>query len=208
MYLKPSDGSGDERLLTDQLAIPSSWSKDGRFVLFTGIGPKTGGDLWALPDPRSPSGNSKPFIVLQTSFTEQNAEFSPDGRWIAYQSNESSATDVYVRTFSPDSPAGQTGAKWLISRPGLNGAVHWHPNGKQLLYANGATLDLLAVDIDTSKGFHAGAPRPLFRAPAPLLGVNWSFGPDAHRYLFVTTPDGGKPTPFTVLLNWAAALHK
>jgi hypothetical protein len=74
--------------------------------------------------------------------------------------------------------------------------VNWHPDGKRLLYANGTTFDLMAVDIDTSKGFQAGTPRPLFRAPAPFLSVNWSFGPDAQRYIFVTTPDGGKPTPF------------
>jgi Tol biopolymer transport system component len=208
MYLKPSDGSGDERLLTDQLGLPSSWSKDGRFLLFTSVGPTTGGDLWALPDPRRVSGNGKPFVVLQTSFAEANARFSPDGRWIAYTSNESSASDVYVRAFSPDGTAGPAGAKWLISRPGLNGAVHWHPDGKRLLYANGTTFDLMAVDIDTSKGFQAGTPRPLFRAAAPFLSVNWSFGPDAQRYIFVTTPDGSKPTPFTVVLDWAAALRK
>ena len=86
--------------------------------------------------------------------------------------------------------------------------MHWHPDGKRLLYANGTTSDLMVVDIDTRKGFQAGTPRPLFRAPAPLLSVNWSFGPNAERYIFVTTPDGGKPAPFTVVLNWVAALRK
>jgi Tol biopolymer transport system component/tRNA A-37 threonylcarbamoyl transferase component Bud32 len=208
MYIKPSDGSGEERLLIDQPGTPTSWSKDGRFLLFTSGTPKTLADLWALPDPRRVAGDAKPFIVLQTPFQEQGAQFSPDGRWIAYVSNESSVMDVYVRAFSPDGTTSAAGAKWLISRGGLNGAVRWHPDGRRLFYSNGSTFDLIAVDIEMSKGFQAGTPRPLFRAPPPLLTVGWNLSPDGRRFIFVTTPDGGKLTPFTVVLNWAAALRK
>ena len=187
-------------------ALPSSWSKYGRFLLFTSVGRTTVADLWALPDSRCVSGNGKPFVVLQTSFSELNAHFALAAAGLCTRrTNRRRRRDV--RAFSPDGTAGPAGAKWLISRLGRNGAVHWHSYGNRLLSVNGTTFDPMAVDIDTSKGFQAGTPRPLFRAPAPFLSVNWSFGPDAQRYLFVTTPDGGKPTPFTVVLNWAAALE-
>jgi serine/threonine protein kinase len=80
--------------------------------------------------------------------------------------------------------------------------------GRQLLFGTGASLDLMAVDIDTSKGFQAGAPRRLFTAPPPLVGAGWDVAPDGKRFVFVTTPDGGRPSPFTVVVNWAAALPK
>jgi hypothetical protein len=66
----------------------------------------------------------------------------------------------------------------------------------------------MAVDIETSKGFQAGTPRRLVDAPPPLVPVGWSLTPDAKRFLFITTPNGGRPLPFTVVLNWAAALEK
>ena len=65
-----------------------------------------------------------------------------------------------------------------------------------------------AVDVDTSRGFQAGNQRRLFPAPPPVGGVGWSLSPDGKRFLFVTTPNGGRNAPFTVVLNWAAALRK
>ena len=207
LYIKPADGSGEERLLIDQAGVPTSWSGDGRWLLFTSRGPQTGPDVWALPDPRGASSGARPFPVIATQFVEQQAQFSPDGRWIAYTSNESSASDVYVRPFPATGAASAAGAKWLVSRAGgLSTLPRWHPNGGRLFYTNGATLDVSAVDVDTSRGFQARTPRRLFAAPPPLLTVGWDIAPDGRRFLFVTTPDGGKPTPFTVVLNWAAAL--
>ena len=67
---------------------------------------------------------------------------------------------------------------------------------------------VMAADIDTSKGFQVTTPRRLFDAPPPLIPVGWSLSPDAKRLLFITTPNDGRPLPFTVVLNWAAALKK
>jgi len=142
--------------------------------------------------------------LLATQFNEQNAQISPDGRWIAYQTNESSTSDIYVRPSSSEGNGG--GAKWLVSK-GLSLYPRWRSDGKQLFYAN-VNLDLMAVDIDTSKGFQAGTPRRLFTAPPPLLNIAWSMTADAKRFLFITTPNGGRPAPFTVVLNWAAGLNK
>jgi serine/threonine protein kinase len=204
LYIKPSDGSGEERLLTDQPGVPTSWSKDGRFLLFTSASPKTGGDIWVLPNSGLASGDAKPMPLLATQFSEEGAQVSPDGRWIAYTTNESSASDVYVRPISAEGNG--SGAKWLISK-GLSIYPRWRSDGKQIYYAS-PNLDLMAVDIDTSKGFQAGTPRRLFTAPPPLLNIGWDMTADAKRFLFITTPNGGRPAPFTVVLNWAAGLKK
>ena len=204
LYIKPADGSGEERLLTDQPGVPSSWSRDGRVLLFTSGSPKTGNDIWVLPNPGLASGDAKPMPLLATQFNEQNAQVSPDGRWIAYQTNESGASDIYVRPFTAEANGG--GAKWLVSK-GLSIYPRWRSDGKQLFYAS-PNLDIMGVDIDTSKGFQAGTPRRLFTAPPPLLTVGWSMTADAKRFLFITTLNGGRPAPFTVVLNWAAGLKK
>jgi Tol biopolymer transport system component len=207
LYLKPADGSGEERLLTDMPGTPTSWSKDGHFLLFTNIGAKTGNDIWALPEPGRTGNAAKPFPVLATPFNEGQAQFSPDGRWMTYTSNESSVTDVYVRRFSPDGSSTGAGAKWLVSK-GLANLARWRADGKQLMYVTVNGFAVMAVDVDTSRGFQAGAPRRLFTAPPPLATVGWNLAPDGKRFLFVTTPNGGKPAPFTVVVNWAVALKK
>jgi eukaryotic-like serine/threonine-protein kinase len=206
LYIKPADGSGEERLLTDQPGAPTNWSRDGRFLLFDSSSPKTGDDICVLPNPGSASGDAKPMPLLATQFNESTAQVSPDGRWIAYETNESSASDIYVRPFSPDGDSGSGGAKWLVSK-GISLYPRWRSDGKQLLYT-GVNLDLMAVDIDTSKGFQAGTPRRLFTAPPPLINFGWSMTADAKRFLFITTANGGRPAPFTVVLNWAAGLKK
>jgi Tol biopolymer transport system component len=219
MYVKPADGSDAERLLTEQPGIPTSWSRDGRFLLFDTTSPVTrvrsgregpdGGqsDIWVLPMTGQTGEWATPYPVLATRFSAQGAVFSPDSRWIAYMSIESSQPDVYVRPFVPDA-RGSTGAKWLVSAGGLPLYPRWSSSGKQLFYMRGGTFDVMAVDIDTRNGFQAGTPRRLFAAPPPLAGTGWALSPDDKRFLFITTPNGGRTAPFTVVLNWAAALKK
>jgi serine/threonine-protein kinase len=207
MYVKPADGSADERLLTDQPGVPTSWSKDGRFLLFTSTSPRTGLDIWALPNPGQPARESKPYAVLATPFNEQDAHFSPDGRWIAYGSNESSVGAVYVRPFTAAAGT-NTGAKWLVSNSILSFYPRWSGSGSQLYFAKTSTFDIQAVDVDTTKGFQAGTPRRVMSAPPPLGNIGWAVAPDDKRFLFITTPSGGKTAPFTVVLNWAAGLKK
>jgi Tol biopolymer transport system component len=200
LYIKPSDGSAEERVLlkSDDAKAPTAWSKDGRFVLFTGVSLKTR-DIWALPM----QGEQKPVPVLQTQFNADLGTFSPDGRWIAYTSGESGVLEIYVRPFSPD---GGAGAKWLVSKGGGRSA-HWRADGKRLFYDT-LNSQLMAVEIDTGKGFQAGTPRLLFGVPDAQVTRNWDIAPDGKRFLFVTTADGSRPAPFTVVLNWAAGLKK
>jgi Tol biopolymer transport system component len=207
VFVKPADGSADERLLSEHSGIPTSWSRDGRFLLVTSGSPTTQSDIWAIPNPGQPGGEAKPAAVLATPFNEANGQFSPDGRWIAYTSNESGVPEVYVRPFSATSPA-TGGAKWLVSvGGGISNFPRWSSTGRQLFFIRATTFDLQIVDIDTSQGFQAGTPRRLFSAPPPAV-TGWAPASDDKRFLFITTSDGGRTAPFTVILNWAAAVNK
>jgi hypothetical protein len=77
-----------------------------------------------------------------------------------------------------------------------------------LFYITVNTFGLMAVDVDTTKGFQALTTRRLFTAPPPLIPTGWNVSPDDKRFLFVTSPNGGRTAPFTVVLNWAAMLRK
>ena len=202
LYIKPADGSGEERLLfkSNDSKSPTSLSKDGRYLLFSSTATKTGSDLWALPL----HGDATPFSILQTPFSESMGQFSPDGRWIAYQSAESGNFEIYVRPFSAEAGANKTAAKWLVSK-GTGIGPRWRADGKELFYTS-VNLDQMAVDIDPSKGFQGGTPRRLFSAPPPLLNVNWDLAPDGKRFLFIAEPAGSRTVPFTVVLNFAAGL--
>jgi len=203
LYIKPADGSGEEKLLlkTEEPKAVQRWTKDGRFLLFDSTGTKTLGDIWALPFP----GEPKPVVLLQTQFQELFERVSPDGRWFAYTSLESGAPEVYVRPFTPEAPAG-TGAKWLVSK-GTGVRPIWRPDGKELFYVT-LNSQVMAVDIDASKGFQAGTPRRMFTAPGTTLTSGWDLSPDGKRFLFAAPPGSGRTIPFTVVLNWAAGLKK
>ncbi len=202
LYIKPADGSGEETLLlkTDEPKTVERFTKDGRFLLFTSFGMKTGqGDLWALPL----GTGAKPVALLQTRFNEFEARVSPDGRWLAYTSTESGVADVYVRPFTPETPRG-SGARWQISNGG--GDPIWRADSKALFYYDVGRV--MAVDIDTSKGFRSGTPRLLFNNPGNVLSLGWDLSPDGKRFLFVSPPGTQHVIPFTVVLNWAAGLKK
>ncbi len=206
LYSKPADGSGEEKLLlkTDEPKTNAQWSKDGRFLTFTSF--KKEEDIWALPvSGETKAAEAKPVSLLQTQFPETDAKLSPDGRWLAYASLESGSIEVYVRPFTPDAPAG-TGAKWLVSKGGGR-RPRWSPDGKQLFYV-ALAVQMMAVDIDTSKGFQSGTPRRLFPTPPLTLSSGWDLSPDGKKFLFVGTPGTGRTIPFTVVLNWAAGLKK
>jgi Tol biopolymer transport system component len=192
LYIKPADGSGEEKLLlkTDEPKQVERWTKDGRFLLFTSQGPKTAADMWALPL----AGEAKPVTLLQTQFNEVRSRVSPDGRWLAYTSTESGTAENYVRPFTPEAPAG-TGAKWLVSKGAGNSPI-WRPDSRGLFYYNNGQA--MAVDIDTSKGFEAGTPRRIFTGPLGVANDGWDLSPDGKRFLLVAPPGTGRTIPFTV----------
>jgi Tol biopolymer transport system component/predicted Ser/Thr protein kinase len=201
LYLKPADGGKDEELLlkSGEDKGATSWSPDGRFLLYIVNDPKTKRDVWVLPL----EGNKKPIPFLNTEFQERNAHFSPDGRWVAYNSDESGHMEVYVRPFSM-SPAGAivAGGKWQISN-GVGTSPSWRSDGRELYYwtEQGAGM---AVEIATSPEFKPGKPHPL--GMPPLLSPRTPTA-DGQRFL-MPVPRSNKPEPYTVVMNWQAGLKK
>jgi len=192
-------GGSEERLLsTAQTKIATDWSPDGRYVLFNSEDPKRGSDIWALPL----DGNGKPFPAVQTDFEEQNGQFSADGNWIAYQSDESGRVEIYVQPFPGP------GNKWQISTNG-GSQVRWRRDGKELFYV---ALDgrLMSVSIRIASNARApevGTPVMLF---APQLGGAVERADFRHQYIvsadgqrfLVATVLAGANSPITVILNW------
>jgi eukaryotic-like serine/threonine-protein kinase len=191
--------SGDDKL-------PTSWSRDGRFLLFRAADPKTAKDgLWVLPL----EGDRKPFPFLDTEFDNREGQFSPDGRWVAYVSDESGRDEIYVQTFSPDPAAAGSdrAGKWLISTGGGNGP-RWRGDGKELYY-RAPDGRLMAVECATNPEFRAGVPKPLFQTPQTAFssGYSWDVTSDGKRFLF-PAPAERAAAPFTVVLNWQTGLKK
>jgi len=199
LYWQPADGSAAmERLTTsDYDQCPGSWSPDGATLAFV----DDLRDIFLL-DLRS--RRITPFLNSRAS--EDYPEFSPDGRWMAYVSDESGREEVYVRPF-PGS-----GGKWLISREGGREPL-WARNEKQLLYRSTDGEQIWAVDVRADGGFSASKPRLLFKAPGlettgPIR--TWDLSLDSQRFLMVKS-DEAKPTPVTemvLVMNWFQDLQR
>jgi len=203
VYQKSADGSGDERLLlkSEQDKRPTSWSRDGRYLLYESSDPRTQSDIWVLPL----EGDRRPIPLLRTEFNETGGRISPDGRWFAYQSTESGGPEIYVRPFSPEaSRENGGGAKWLVSRNG--GAFPlWRGDGKELFYVS-LNAQLMAMDVSANPAFQAGLPHALF--PLPLLYAPEVTADGRFLVLAADDPDARTPTPIIVVSNWQAALKK
>jgi serine/threonine protein kinase/dipeptidyl aminopeptidase/acylaminoacyl peptidase len=207
IYEKAASGAGDEKELFKQageIKTPTSWSRDGRFLLYnTNAVVKTVSDLWVLPL----DGNRKPVLLLGSEFAEAQGRFSPDMRWIAYQSNESGRTEVYVRPFQASGSSGPAlgEGKWQVSKD--SGTIpKWRGDGKELFFRDRGGSPM-AVDVSASgAAFQAGIPKLLFSVPN---NDGWDIAPDGKRFLVVAPPVlQNAQTPLTVVLNWQADLKK
>jgi len=181
-----------ERRLDGVRGMPMDWSRDRRSILVR----SNDGDLWTLTD-------GKPVRLTETAFDETQAQFSPDGKWIAFVSNESKQREVYVQAFQSG------GEKFPIS---IAGGIQprWRGDGAELFYAS---LDgkLMAVDIRSSTGFEHSAPKTLFDVQANDAFANtfdYLAAPDGQRFLVRTPARGNKASPFTVMTNWLALAKK
>ncbi len=201
IWWKPVDGSGTEEQLTsgDHNQTPGSWSPDGQVLFYADSDPVTREDLWVLP--LEGERQARPF--LQTPFRESAAHISPDGQWLAYFSDESGRSEIYVQPF-PD-----PGGKRQVSTEGGGEAV-WARNGRELFYRNGDKM--MAVDIQTQPTFSAGKPRLLFETSPSLLTHTlgaFDVTPDGQRFLMVKLSEQELPaTQLTVVLNWFEELKR
>jgi Tol biopolymer transport system component len=162
------------------------WSADGKWILFAIQSPKTARDLWALPM----NGEKKPIVVAQTMSEEREARFSPNAKWIAYQSNESGRFEIYVQPFpgpgirSPISTGGGT-------------SPNWDRGGQRLFFLDQANR-LMEVPVTTDgPRAEAGTPVALFSLPP---GTTFEPAPDGQRFLINEIVKD--PAPITILLNW------
>jgi Tol biopolymer transport system component len=200
LFEKPSSGQGDEKVLLkdDANKFATDWSRDGRYIAFATQRKNTGWDCWALPT----FGDRKPFPIVAGPFIELMPVFSPDAKWVAYQSNESGRFEIYVQSF----PAAS--GKWQVSNSGGEDPS-WSADGKQLYYRS-ADQKLMAVDIQTDGGFKAGIPEPLFtaRVQAGIARNKYVAASDGKRFLMVAPLGREAMNPTTVVLNWNADLGR
>jgi Tol biopolymer transport system component len=178
-----------------------SWSPDHRYLLYGTWTPNGQTDLMVLALGDAP----EPQPFLATPFVETHGQFSPDGRWVAYSSDETERHEVYIRPF----PAGV--GKWRVSTEGGSNP-RWSPKGKELFYlAPDRTLMSVAIRSDAESP-HPSAPQPLFqtRIAGPLardVRNNYAVSPDGERFLIVTNAEESSPPPITVILNWPSLLE-
>ena len=197
LYVRPADSTGEDQLIveTGAVAAPTDWSPDGRVILYghaTNPGPR---DIWAAPL----HGDRKPFPVVATPFNETSAQFSPDGRWIAYQSDASGSMEIYVQRYP-------TGRRVRVSLDG-GVQVRWHSDGVELFYlAPDNRLMAVPVRMDVnSEIIDAGQAVSLFTAPvagqpSQPSGRHYMVSRDGQRFLMDTLVE--MEFPMTVLLNW------
>jgi Tol biopolymer transport system component len=211
IYRKASNGAGEPELLlkTGHTICPQDWSRDGKYLLYASADKNV--DLWVLPMTVKP-GDAKPMPYLTSQFNQLEARFSPDGRWVAYESNESGKNEVYVRPFTPGGRSLAGDGKWMISN-GNGIEPRWRRDGKQILYWN-TNGKLMAVDVDTSgASIKAGIPAPLFDLPIGGPGTSgltnmWDQTPDGSQILASTEIGSAATTPITIVLNWQSLLGK
>jgi eukaryotic-like serine/threonine-protein kinase len=210
IYWKAADGTGEVEQLCSASAIiiPYCWSSDGNALLtgqFVGDG-MSNQDVSLL----STQGDPAVTPLLRDKYMEMQARISPDGRWMAYTSNESGKNEIYVRPF-PDVNKG----RWQVSTDGGDSPL-WSPDGREIFYLNGDAV--MAVPVETKAAFSLGTPKPLFHgkhvAAYPADGTPWDISPDGKRFLMIKPPasPGGQsteqPRKLNIVLNWTEELKQ
>ncbi len=191
---KPADGSGSEEMLFrgDGHSHVSDWARDGGALVFTEQVAATGVDIWILPL----EGERKRRPFLQTPFNENWPRLSPDGRWLAYQSNESGRNEVYVQPFPGP------GGKWQVSTDGGARPV-WAASGRELFYRYGERI--MVAPVEPGSSFSAGTPSVLFEG---RFEEAYDLAPDGKRFLMLRTQDAALVPQLNVVLGWTEELER
>ncbi|HLA39409.1 MAG TPA: hypothetical protein VJ417_05390, partial [Candidatus Glassbacteria bacterium] len=205
IYQTLASGAGEpERIVaSQQLKAPFSWSADGRFGLYLSIDPQTGADLWVVPM----AGEQTPQVFLQTPFYESWGVFSPDGRWVAYQSNGSGRWEIYLRPFVPPGSTDREAAgQWQVSTAG---GIHpvWRADGEELYYLNPEGA-MVAVPVNVGGSTpELGNPESLFSTR--ILGGGVGAAAQGRQYdvsadgrFLINTELEGTEAPITLIQNW------
>jgi Tol biopolymer transport system component len=217
VYRKASNGSGNEELLYKSTASGTfaltDWTRDGRFVLFQASNPPAKTDIFALPVGPGTSADRQPIPVIHTPAGELGGYVSPDGKWIAYISDESGRQEIYVQAFNSGAKAGSApvSGKWMVSK-GTLGMARWRSDSKELVFisADGAVM---SVDVIPGLAFQASQPKQLFQLPSNVLaiggrtpGARMDSSHDLQRFLVTVPAQNNSRQEFTMVLNWQAGL--
>jgi len=197
LYMKNSDGAQEEKVFLhdDFNKIPTAWSRDGEYILYT-----RDSDLWFVTLPELKSS-----LFLKAVSILRNGQFSPDGKWVAYASNETGKWEIYVTSF-PE-PRG----KWQVSTGGGE-QPRWRGDGKELFYLS-ADYKMMAAPVTIGANFDAGTPVALFQTtPRQTVSTNDQFAydvsRDGQRFLIITEGRPAENAPMSIVLNWTAKLNK
>jgi len=199
-YVRSADGSGKDELLfknpTCSTCYPNDWSSDGKRIAFFEQTPETQLDIWLVET----EGGRKPYPYLQTRFSEYWARFSPDGRWIAYESDQPGQGEIIVESI----PAGR--GRWQISTEGGDWP-EWRRDGKELFFRQGTKIMAAPIRL-TETAVESGKPQELFQVSG---GTRFQVSRDGQRFLIAVPAEGGAASaepPLTVDTDWRAGVAK
>jgi serine/threonine-protein kinase len=207
IFWKLSDGGGGLEQLTigagattaDILPIPYSWTPDGRLLAFVKLLPTTTSEFWLLN-----TADHTTRRLMTSDAADGAPQISPDGRWLAYASDESGRREIYVQSFP------SLGGKWQVSADGGN-EPQWNRNGRELFYRDGGKM--MAVEVTTQDGFVAGKPRELFEgnyepAVSGYVRAQYDVSLDGQRFLMLKPVEQQQsaPTQINLVLNWTEEL--
>lgn len=198
--IKQLAGGGEVRLLyqSPNWAGTTNWSPDGKKIVFVEQSPQTGNDLWTID-----VNDGKPHVFLQTSFEENEARYSPDGRWIVYISNETGRNEIYVR------PADGSQQQWQISNDG-GVTPRWKADGSEILFTSPGG-DLMSAAVKTTPSFESSQPKILFHLPeTPMrdIPIFEDVSADGQKVLLDIPTETRSSVDFHLILNWMSLLQK
>ena len=205
LRLKSASGAGEDVTLLAaealDIPIPHDWSRDGRFIVYERSVGANGADLFVLPMTEKAEAG-KPAPLIQGPGQQNRAAFAPDGRWIAYNSDESGLVQIYVRPFPV------TGGQFQVSRNGGT-QPQWRGDGQEIFFLS---LDgsVMAAPVDTTRDFQVGVPQALFTAANVFASARRQYAVtrDGQRFLVLNPERGPTGSALTVVVNWLASVHK
>lgn len=195
LFRKQISAASSEEILfeSSQYVLATGFSNDGNFLLFSHQNPRGDWDIWVLPL----SGERKPFKFIETPYVEFVAAFSPDGKWVSFQSDASGQQQVYVASF-PDAQQ-----RLQISTEG-GVSARWRMDGKELIYVNKEKI----MSVDVQDGSRFGNPKLLFERPQESLIYGVGSAPDGQRFLLFLPTADQNPENIRFISNWTHLLKK
>jgi Tol biopolymer transport system component len=204
MFVKPANGGTEESAVLKGGAVfklPSSWSSDGKTIVFYEPDPNTGWDIGLLPL----DGKGEPTLLLHTPATEDSPAVSPDGRWIAYNSDEGGRKELFVQSFPGLGAKYQVSSGGTISTAGLS-APRWTRGGKELVFLAADGVTVVAVEVTAGTTFKAGVPVELFKLRPDVVSID--VAPDGEHILTAAPVGRAQDATITIDINWPSELAR